>query len=107
MALLQAKSARASGPSTSSDSKFGGLELSDVRRSQSLEQENSRLKALRAKAMLDDTAQKRSGKENGNARHQARSHRPCSGTSRGELASGVFTGACKPEGNLFRAIAVR
>jgi putative transposase len=39
-------------------SKFGGLEVSDVRRLRTLEQENSRLKKLLAEAMLDNVVLK-------------------------------------------------
>ena len=35
-------------------SKYGGLEVSDVRRLKTLEEENSRLKRLLAEAMLDN-----------------------------------------------------
>ena len=39
-------------------SKFGGLEVSEVRRRRSLEEENSRLKKLLAEAMLDNAVLK-------------------------------------------------
>ena len=37
-------------------SKYGGLELSDIKRLKALEQENSRLKKLLAETMLDKEA---------------------------------------------------
>ena len=36
------------------ESKYGGLEVSDVRRLKTLEDENARLKKLLAEAMLDN-----------------------------------------------------
>ena len=79
-------------------SKFGGLEVSEARRLRSLEEENSRLKKLLAEAMLDNAVLTRRAAQStiwhqndGNARRQAGSRRPCSGASRGERASGVST----------------
>lgn len=38
--------------------KFGGMDVSDAKRLKTLEDENARLKKLRADAMLDNSARK-------------------------------------------------
>lgn len=40
------------------ESKYGGMEVSDVKRLKALEEENAKLKRLYADAMLDNTALK-------------------------------------------------
>ena len=55
-------------------SKYGGLEVSDVRKMRLLEAENSKLKRLLADAMLDNAALKDVLGKNGKARRETRSY---------------------------------
>ena len=50
--------------------KFGGLEVSDAKRLQALEDENAKLKKLLAEAMLDNAMLKDITAENSDARRQ-------------------------------------
>ena len=47
-------------------SKYGGMEVSDVRRLKSLDTENARLKRLLAEAMLENEVMKEALRKNGN-----------------------------------------
>lgn len=69
--------------------KFGGLEVSDAKRLEALEDENAKLKKLLAEAMLDNAMLKDVASKNGDARRQARGRRSPSGCVRGERATGV------------------
>jgi putative transposase len=69
-------------------SKYGGLEVSEVKRMKGLESENARLKKLLADAMLDNAALKDLQK-NGDARCQARGCRSPAFCVRHERAAGV------------------
>src|SRR3954449_12262216 len=52
--------------------KYGGLEVSDAKRLKALEDENAKLKKLRAEAMLDNAMLKDVAAKNGDARREAR-----------------------------------
>jgi putative transposase len=68
--------------------KYGGPEVSDVRRLIALEDENAKLKKLLAEAMLDNTILKDiASKKNGDARPQAGSRRSPAERIRGERAA--------------------
>jgi hypothetical protein len=70
-------------------SKFGGLDVSEARRLKQLEGENARLKKLLADSMLDNVALKDLLSKNGDARCEARGHRPSAASACDERAAGV------------------
>lgn len=69
--------------------KFGGMEVSDVRKLKALEDENAKLKKLLAETMLDNAILKDVASKNGDARCEAGRCGSCLQTAWDEPASGV------------------
>lgn len=69
--------------------KFGGLDVSDVRRLKALEDENGRLKRLLAETMLDNAMLKDVAAKNGDARREAGGSGSPVRDARRESTSGV------------------
>jgi transposase-like protein len=71
-------------------SKYGGLEVSEIKRLKQLEDENAKLKKLLAEAMLDASALRELLSKNGRARRQARRRRASAGRNGPIGAAGLF-----------------
>ena len=78
-------------------SKYGGMDISEVKRLRGLEDENSKLKRLLADAMLDNAALKDLLGKNGSARCEARGGRASSDGVRDERAAGVHGDRREPD----------
>jgi putative transposase len=77
--------------------KYGGLEVSEVKRLKGLENENAKLKKLLADAMLDNAALKDLLTKNGDARCRARGCRSPAFCVRTERAAGVQGGRMRAD----------
>ena len=71
------------------EGKYGGMDVSDVRRLKSLEEENARLKRFLAEQMLDNAIPRDVVSKNGDPRREAEGGGTTVASTWGEPASGV------------------